>query len=390
MVNPDLIRYHMTVKDAAIKSRLVTRARQLGCAAVGVTDAGPVRDHSRFTDWLARGWAADMGYLAQHADKRADPRGLTDTARSVIVVAVPYPGPTHSVHGVAGRVAALFGGRDYHPVVRSILMDLAETLGLTDSTCRPFVDTGPVLERSLAVAAGLGAIGHHTQLLVPGAGARVTLGVLLTDHELEPDAPFTQDLCGDCRACLEACPTSALHKGKGLDARRCLSYWTTASRQPIPLALRPQVGNRLYGCDTCQECCPHDPQPNAASDAGSATPAHAELRGDRARDPDTLHRLLGLGRRPLARALAPSAMGWIGRTALLRTVCVVLGNHGHPDSTAPLAAALTDPDPIIRGHAAWGLGQLNTPEARAALEAAAASEPDPEVQQEIELALGRT
>ncbi len=377
----------MTVNGAAIKSRLVARARDLGCAAVGVTRAGPVPDHSRFADWLARGWAADMGYLARHADTRSDTRRLADTARSVIVVAVPYPRTADPTEGAAGTVAALFGGRDYHKVVGSILNDLAEILAVNDSACRRFVDTGPVLERSLAVTAGLGAIGHHTQLLVPGFGSRVTLGVLVTDLELEPDAPFTQDLCGDCRACLGACPTAALREGQGLNARRCLSYWTTASRQTIPLELRSLVGGRLYGCDTCQVCCPHDPRSETASDA--ATRAHPELAGDTARDLDTLHGLLTLGRRPLARALAPSAMGWIGRTALLRTICVVLGNHGHPDSAAPLAAALDDRDPIIRGHAAWGLGELNTPEAHAALGAAAASELVAEVLEEIQLARAR-
>ncbi len=389
----------MNVNGAAIKSRLFAQALRLGCAAVGVTRAGPVGDHARLQIWLDRGWSADMGYLARHTDKRADPRRLVDTARSVIVVAVPYPGPAAAGPIPAGHVAALFGGRDYHRVVHSILEDLAETLTVAGSASRAFVDTGPVLERSLAVAAGLGAIGHHTQLLVPGAGARVALGVLLTDHELEADAPFTRDLCGDCRACLQACPTGALREGEGLDARRCLSYWTTASRRAIPLELRPRVGDRLYGCDSCQVCCPHDPrfganaEANAGADADadlpSPMPAHPELRGDTARDLDALHRLLKMGRRPLARALAPSAMGWIGRTALLRTVCVVLGNHGHPDSIAPLAAATDDRDPIIRGHAAWALGQLHTPEARAALKAAAASEPTGEVQQELELALGR-
>jgi len=334
-----------------------------------------------------------MGYLARQADKRADPRYVLDSARSVIVVAVPYAGAAAGAAAAAaapseaapGRVAALFGGRDYHPVLRRILMDLAETLDVAEGSCRAFVDTGPVLERSLAVAAGLGAIGHHTQLLVPGHGARVALGVVLTDLALEPDAPFTQDLCGDCRACLEACPTAALREGEGLDARRCLSYWTTACRQPIPLSLRELVGDRLYGCDTCLTCCPHDPQ----DEATAATMGHPDLRGGTARDLNTLHGLLALGRRPLARALADTALGWIGRTALLRTICVVLGNHGHPDSLPPLAAALEDPDPIIASHAAWALGRLHAPDARAALEAAAARSPDPEVQQEIHHALGR-
>jgi len=369
------------VNGAAIKDRLVAQAAQLGCAAVGVTRAGPVGDHPRFRDWLARDWAADMGYLRKHADPRADPRHVLDSARSVIVIAVPYPAADPGPKGAPGRVAGLFAGRDYHPVVREVLAELAKTLDVAETATRAFVDTGPVLERSLAVAAGLGTIGHHTQLLVPGHGARVALGVLVTERELEPDPPFTRDLCGDCRACLQACPTTALHLGLGLDARRCLSYWTTANRQPIPRPLRPLVGNRLYGCDSCQVCCPHDPSAH--------TPAspHPELCGDPTHSLDALHRLLTLGRRPLARALGHSGLGWIGRTALLRTVCVVLGNHGHADNVAPLTAAMQDRDPIIATHAAWALGQMQTPEAHAALELAASRTSIHELQQEIQLAL---
>lgn len=363
----------------------MARARQLGCAALGITRAGPVADHPRLLDWLARGCAADMDYLARHAALRADPRRLLDRARSVVVIAVPYATAVGERPGdlekAAGRVAGIFAGRDYHRVVRTLLEELAETLGVPPTGWRAFVDTGPVLERSLAVAAGLGHLGRHTQLLVPGHGARVTLGVLLTERELEPDPPFAQDLCGDCDACLRACPTAALHADAGLDARRCLSYWTTGSRQPIPPALRGRLGNRLYGCDSCQVCCPHDPCDDTTA------PPHPELGGDRARDLDTLHGLLAQNGKGLQRTLGDTALGWIGRTALLRTVCVVLGNHADPSSAGPLTAALRDRDPIIRGHAAWGLGQLRSPKAYAALEAAQGTEADPGVLQELQEAL---
>ncbi len=376
-------RYHMTVNDAAIKARLQDRAHRLGCAALGVTAAGPVRDHGRLTQWLQRGWAADMSYLSRHADTRADPRRLLQSARSVILIAVPYSTAPPPPEPVAGHVAALFAGRDYHGVVRRILDRLAETLEVDTDGVRSFVDTGPVLERSLAVTAGLGAIGRHTQLLIPGYGARVTLGVLLTERELQPDEPFDRDLCGDCQACLQACPTAALRDSQGLDARRCLSYWTTASRAPIPASLRPSVGNRLYGCDTCQLACPHDPAPAS----GCEPPPHPELLGDTERALPTLHGLLTLSGKALKRTLAESALAWLGRTAILRTTCVVLGNYGHTDSVEPLAAALQDRDAIVRGHAAWALGRYDTSAAKSALRAAAATETDPATQQEIQDAL---
>ncbi|MFH2008654.1 MAG: tRNA epoxyqueuosine(34) reductase QueG [bacterium] len=363
----------------SIKRQLAARARALGCCGFGVTAAGPVADHARFHAWLRDGYGADMGALTRDAALRADPRRLLPEARSVVAVAVPYSGCRDpGAPAPPGLLCSLAVGRDYHRVVRDILTELAGLLDGNGST-KAAVDTAPVLERSLAVAAGLGAVGRHTQLIVPCQGSRVVLGVLLTELALEPDRPRADDPCGVCRECLDACPTGALRPDGRLDARLCLSYWTTATRQPIPRPLRRPLGNRLYGCDTCLDACPH----NAPRLPRLAPPA--ALHGDAHRSLDQLHALLGLGQRALRRALAGTALDWLHRTTLLRTVCVLLGNARDPASAPALTRALGDRAPEIRAHAAWALGELGV--GRDHLRAALARETDPTARHEMTLAL---
>ena len=382
----------MTQPNRRIAQQLATRAKALGACAFGITAARPVADYVRFREWLSRGLAADMAYLARNESLRADPRSILPEARSVVCVAVPYGarpvtpnGPTLPSDGAdsaPGVIAEFATGPDYHRVMRELLNALMDTLQAASEnavTSRVAVDTAPLLERSLAVAAGLGAIGRHTQLLVPQHGSKVVLGVLLTSVELPADTPCEADLCGTCRACLEACPTGALRPDGFLDAGRCLSYWTTATRAPIPRAFRKAVGNRIYGCDRCQQVCPHNPP--------APFPEPLEAKADRSLD--DLHRLLSLSSRALKRDLVGSALDWLHRTTLLRTICVVLGNHGSAESVGPLCAALQDRDPQIRAHAAWALGALSLPKATAALHEAHSREEDPAVISEIQGALQR-
>jgi epoxyqueuosine reductase len=381
----------MTVFGEDFKRRLAAEAARLGCVGFGVAPAAPLPAAAgRLRAWLDRGWHADMGYLARSAEERADPRRLLPGARSALVVAVPYgPQPEPDVPepapapAPAARLAQQFRGRDYHRVVHAILEGLVEharRAGAREAAFRPACDTRPLLERSLAVRAGLGTIGHHTQLLIPGHGSMAALGVLLTDLALPPDDPLTVDPCGSCDACLRACPTGALRRGRGLDARRCLSYWSTATRAPIPQDLRPRLQARLYGCDECQLACPWN-----APEARTHAAVPINLRGDGAVPPDELVRWLGLSGRALKRKLSDTALGWLSRTALLRTVCVVLGNLGHqgsapsaqagspdpgPDARATVRAALQtvadgDREPSLREHARWALRRLDASKNRA-------------------------
>ncbi|MDY0002856.1 MAG: tRNA epoxyqueuosine(34) reductase QueG [Polyangia bacterium] len=351
------------------KVELERLARALGCVAFGVTEASPLTDHDRFRRWLARGWHGAMGYLARDEAVRADPRLYFPEARSVLCVALPYSIPIRasaepetvgledSGTESSGRKAGLFAGRDYHEVMGGILGALgAQGARLARGATRwlPAVDTRPLLERSLAMRAGLGAIGRHTQLIVPGHGSLVCLGLLLTDAVLPPDAPCGDDLCAGCDLCIRACPARALHRDSGLEAPRCLSYLTTASREAIPQDLRTVLGVRLYGCDDCQEACPWNHPPRRPAGAG-----HPGLAGDPLVPREILESwLLAPGRR-LRRELHGTALGHLPAAALRRTACVVLGNLGDPASRPALErAAQTASDQVIREHASWALGRL--------------------------------
>ncbi|HSH76449.1 MAG TPA: tRNA epoxyqueuosine(34) reductase QueG, partial [Longimicrobiales bacterium] len=257
--------------DLAVALR--RRARELGFSLVGIAPARP-SGHMRFyRSWLAEGFHGAMAYLAREdaVARRADLALTMADAESCVVVAHEYhqvdpPGvPDDPSRAVVARYAR---GEDYHQVVKGKLEAL---LGWLDERVdggargRPYVDTGPLLERELAQRAGLGWFGRNTMLINPSRGSYFFLGVLLVDVRLPPDAPFEEDRCGSCRACLEACPTGALlgRDDRGapvIDARRCVSYLTIELRDSIPVELRPSVGNRVFGCDICQEVCPWNEQ----------------------------------------------------------------------------------------------------------------------------------
>ena len=349
------------MNGAECKRVLAEHARTLGCAAFGVTRAVPLRDGGRLRAWIDRGDHADMDYLARQAEQRADPRRWLPEARSVICVAVRYgPPPRQAPPPRAptdARLAQLFVGADYHRVLHRLLEALADQgrrLAGAHSQWVAAVDTQPLLERSLAVQAGLGTIGRHTQLIVPGVGTEVALGELITDVALPPDAPVEASPCASCSKCLTACPTGALRAGRGLDARRCLSYHTTASRGDIPEAHRTALGDRVYGCDECQRVCPWN-----NPDRSRPVPIHPDLTGSTAVALDRLHRWLTLSGKALKRELAGTALHWLPRATLARTICVVLGNLAREESREVLTlVAQGDRDPRVREHARWALARL--------------------------------
>jgi epoxyqueuosine reductase len=233
---------------------VVQRALDLGFAAAGVATAGPAETMDRFRSWLASGSAAGMSYLARHDALRADPRTLAPGSRSVIAVAARYPAnPDPS----DGGFSSLAWGEDYHNVLRRRLRELAEWMGRQDQlgTARVCVDSAPLLEREWALRAGIGWRGRQGQVVCPTAGCCVVLGFILVDIELDP-TPSVPDRCGDCRLCVEACPTGALQPDGTVDARRCISYWTIEHRGPLPAGIAPLLGGSLFGCDRCTAVCP--------------------------------------------------------------------------------------------------------------------------------------
>jgi epoxyqueuosine reductase len=226
----------------------------LGFDLAGVTTLGPAATADAFDEWLERGFAGEMAYLPRTAEKRRDSRRPFEGTTHAIVVGMNYGGREPS-----GPVARYARGDDYHDVMLDRLTQLhrriEQQVGRSIAG-KPYVDTGPLLERDLARRAGLGWFGKNTTLINPRAGSFFFLGALLVDLELEPDPPFVTDHCGSCRRCIDACPTNALVEPHVLDSNRCISYLTIEQKGEIPAEFHAAIGELLYGCDICQEVCP--------------------------------------------------------------------------------------------------------------------------------------
>ncbi|HEY2065592.1 MAG TPA: tRNA epoxyqueuosine(34) reductase QueG [Gemmatimonadaceae bacterium] len=239
---------------AELTRRAKAHAYALGFDLAGVAALGPADSASVFDDWIDAGYAGTMEYLARGAEKRRDTRLPVPGTTHALVVALDYGGKEPS-----GPVARYARGDDYHDVMEARLREVHARLerdaGRTIAG-KPYVDTGPVLERDLARRAGLGWFGKNTNLINPDRGSFFFLGALVLDLELEMDAPFEADRCGTCTRCIEACPTGAIVAPRTLDATRCISYLTIELREEIPVALREQIGEMIYGCDICQDVCP--------------------------------------------------------------------------------------------------------------------------------------
>jgi epoxyqueuosine reductase len=300
-----------------------------------------------------------MHYLPRGAAKRRDTRLPYDGATVAVVVAMSYGG-----REPAGPVARYARGDDYHDVMVERLTALHRWLELEIGRSvrgKPYVDTGPILERDLARRAGLGWFGKNTNLLNPALGSFFFLGALLVEAELAIDAPFETERCGSCTRCLDACPTNALVEPRVLDATKCISYLTIESKGAIPEALRPMIGELIYGCDICQDVCPWNEKFSTALPDGSPFVPRAALgMSDRGiKDARTLAReLLAMPDDEFRVAFRGSPMKRARLRGLKRNVAVVLGNAGTTEDVPALTLALDDPDPLVHEHAAWALDRL--------------------------------
>ena len=342
--------------DTLTSDRVKELARETGFDLCGVAPAAAFPELGFLDDWLERGYAGEMGYMARSARRRADVRRVVPAARSVVALGTIYntdrPYSTEVNDPDAALVSRYAWGRDYHDVLgRRMEALLARMRAATGEPfeARCYVDTGPVQERVYAQYAGLGWIGRNTCLINPEKGSWLFLSEIITSLPLAPDPPQL-DQCGTCTLCLEACPTDALREPWVLDATRCLSYLTIELRGPIPEVRRPDVGTHVYGCDICQDVCPYN-----ATAARSADPAWQPT-------PDLDNpRLADLWRRSdrsLGGLLGRSAMSRAKLGGLRRNVAVALGNSG----TVAGAAALADPvtpetasraEPLVSEHVDW-------------------------------------
>jgi len=336
--------------SSSAEARIKEAATALGFAPVGITRTGPADNHDAFREWLDRGFAGEMGYLERGAEKRRDTSLPYANARSAIVVGLDYGGKQPP-----GPIARYARGDDYHDVMIARLERLHERVNEIagrDVAGKAYVDTGPILERDLAQRAGLGWIGKNTNLINPDRGSFFFLGVLLTDLELESDAPFEADRCGTCTRCLDACPTDAFVEPRVLDATRCISYLTIEHRTAIAPELRPLIGELVYGCDICQDVCPWNHRFAAESGDAELAPRDANVNPD-------IAAFLKLGDAAFRERFRGSPVTRTKRRGLARNAAIVLGNRRRPEDVPALTAALEDPDPMVREHAAWALEQYN-------------------------------
>ncbi|MDQ6736866.1 MAG: tRNA epoxyqueuosine(34) reductase QueG, partial [Gemmatimonadota bacterium] len=239
---------------AGLEASIRAHALEIGFDLVGIATLGPAETAPDFDAWLAAGYAGEMQYLERGSAKRRDTRLPYEGATSAIVVAMNYGGTEPP-----GPIARYARGDDYHDVMVERLKELhrwIETQVGNPVRGKAYVDTGPILERDLAQRAGIGWIGKSTNLINPKLGSFFFLGELLLDLDLVPDAAFESDHCGSCTRCLDACPTNAFVAPRLLDATRCISYQTIEKKGPIAETLREAIGERIYGCDVCQEVCP--------------------------------------------------------------------------------------------------------------------------------------
>ena len=375
-----------TLTPQELSAQIKLDAYALGFDLVGISPVlRPPRQES-FAEWLHQGFAGEMGYLPRSQPLRDDPQTLAPWSRSIISVALNYHTPfacdrEYGDNEPRGWISRYAWGDDYHDVLKEKLRSLLAQL---ESHCqqpvqgRAFVDSAPVMERAFAGVAGVGWIGKNTQLISPKKGSWLFLGELFVDLALAYDRPIRQR-CGQCDLCLKACPTQAFVGPYVLDARRCISYLTIELKGFIPRPLRPLIGKQIFGCDICQDVCPYNVK--AGVTAESAFYPRDGLHAP------ALIPLLALSESEFRSKFKGSPVLRAKRRGFLRNVAVALGNSRAREAVPALGLALNDAEAMIRGHAAWALGEIGGNGAAECLRARLLIESDSQVVDEIEVAL---
>jgi epoxyqueuosine reductase len=367
---------------AELRDAIRAEALRLGFDAVGFAPANLApearqRRLAQLASFVEQGYQGDMGWLAERTEQRVDPSTLWPEARTVVSLALNY-GPERDPRALQDEperaaISVYAQGRDYHEVIKSKLKALGRFIwDEYRQSIKVFVDTAPLMEKPAAQAAGHGWQGKHTNLVSREFGSWLFLGELLISAELPADDPET-DHCGQCRACLDACPTNAFPAPYQLEARRCISYLTIEHEGPIDPSLRAALGNRIYGCDDCLAACPWNKFAQAAREMAFAP--RAELSAP------TLVELAALDDAAFRARFAGTAIKRTGRDRFVRNVAYALGNSGAPATALPaIERLLHDPSPLVRGAAVWALARLAPDDF--ARRRASVAESDPQVRAE--------
>lgn len=369
---------------AKLSARIKEEAQRLGFGLAGISPVKLPPHEESFARWLRDGLAGELNYMKRTEALRRDPHELVPWAVSVVSVGMNYytsPAPHEPTPAPKGWISRYAWGDDYHDLIKSRLETLLERVQEFHAEPvrgKAFVDSGPVLERDLAGVAGLGWIGKNTHLISPKKGSWFFLGELFLDLPLVYDRPM-RDRCGRCQLCLKACPTNAFVGPYVLDARRCISYLTIELKGWIPRHLRPLVGSHIFGCDICQEVCPYNVK--AETSAEDAYQPRAGLHAPQ------LIPLLLVDAEEFRRRFKGSPILRAKRRGFLRNVAVALGNLKSREAVPQLIRVLNDEEPLVRGHAAWALGEIGCRTALDALQRRLVCETDGEVSSEIDQAI---
>lgn len=375
---------------ASFINEIKAEAETLGFSLVGITTPKAPEHFSLFQSWIDAGNHAGMSYLSNPINlrRRAQPSLIMPECRSILALGLPYPSPIFAVDehrpSGSGWVAAYAWQEDYHGWIlaqSARLIKKIKALYGPSVKARVFTDSPPILERELASRAGLGWIARNSCLISPEIGSFFLLAEVFTDIPAVPTLQNTPDYCGNCRRCLEACPTGCILPNRSIDSRRCISYLTIENKGEIPRELRPSLGNWVFGCDICQIVCPWNKKQVVHS--GYRLPLFSRLP----LQPSLKNEML-LSEEEFQANYRLSPILRTGRSGYLRNVAIALGNQPGDISTGVLIRALEgEPDALIRLHVAWALGRMKNSKSKAALEHHRKLEPNREVREEIRLSL---
>ncbi len=371
---------------STLTQQIQAHANQLGFELVGVTPAAHSETIARYREWIENGYAGKMHYLEKHLSLKTDVRQLLAEAKSVISLAMNYytldPPKALAQDPGRGQISRYAWGDDYHELIRERLLELVTFIKQTAESelkTRVCVDTAPIIEREYAQKAGIGWIGKNTNLIHWRSGSWYFLAEVLVNIALESDTPELRGSCGTCTRCIEACPTDAIIEPNLLDSRLCISYLTIELKESIPKALRPEIGNWIFGCDICQEVCPWNSKAVSTTEPGFQ-PRDGNLA-------PKLLSLVGMTQEQFSRQFKGSPIKRAKRRGFLRNVLVAIGNWGTQRAVPALKDALADDEPLVRSHAAWALGRIGGDAAKRTLEKRLTVETEQDVITEIQDAL---